>query len=179
MGDKTKLQNIIKNRDNNETNKNKYQTEVENSFGHKKIKKIIIHIVLLYFYRGICYENIGKIKNSIKCYYQCLWFIHHFFYDSYKNLSYLIQNILDKSLEFKEIIDYLLKKINYYKRIQMMNNTGSKSDSDKEEKNDKDIFINPLNFLIYFEFIKISLSFFSSLSESFLFPVLFIICFRL
>ena len=142
MGDKTKLQNIIKNRDNNETNKNKYQTEVENSFGHKKIKKIIIHIVLLYFYRGICYENIGKIKNSIKCYYQCLWFIHHFFYDSYKNLSYLIQNILDKSLEFKEIIDYLLKKINYYKRIQMMNNTGSKSDSDKEEKNDKDIFIN-------------------------------------
>ena len=144
MGDKIKLHYLINNKEDIEMNKNKYQNEVENSFGHKKIKKIIIHIVLIFLYRGICYENIGKIKNSIKCYYQCLWFIHHFFYDSYKSLLYLIQNILDRSLEFKEIIDYLLKKINYYKRIKMMNKTGSKSDSDKEEKNDKDIFINSI-----------------------------------
>lgn len=146
MGDKKKLHNLINNKEDTETNKNKYQNEVENSFGHKKIKKIIIHIVLIFFYRGICYENLAKIKNSIKCYYQCLWFIHHFFYDSYKNLSYLIQNILDRSLEFKEIIDYVLKKINYYKRmqIQMMNNTRSKNDSDKEEKSDKDIYINSI-----------------------------------
>jgi len=142
LGDKTMVQNIINNKDDTDTNKNKYQNEVENSFGHRKIKKIVIHIVLIFFYRGICYENIGKIKNSIRCYYQCLWFIQHFYYDSYTGLSYLIQNILDKSLEFKEIIDYVLKKINYYKRIQMMNNSGSKNDSDKEEKSDKEIYDN-------------------------------------
>lgn len=144
MGDKKKLQNIINNKEDMETNKNKYQNEIENSFGYRKIKKIIIHIVFIFFYRGICYENIGKIKNSIKCYYQCLWFIRHFFYDSYKSLSYLIHNILDKSIEFKEIIDYLMKKINYYNRIQMTNNTGSKSDSEKEEKKDKEIYVNSI-----------------------------------
>ena len=143
LGDKKHLENLIKS-EGLEIGKNKYENEIENKFGNKKIKRTVIHIVFIYFYRGICYESIGKIRNSIKCYIQCLWFINHFFYDSYKSLAYLIKNILDKSLEFKEVIDYLTKKINYYEKRQKLKNKKNKDESDKEEKNENDALANSL-----------------------------------
>ena len=143
MGDKNKLIYLINKKENFGLNKNKYENELENNFGDKKIKRIISHIIIIYLYRGICYENIGKMKNSIKCYYQCLWFINHFFYDSFKNLSRLITNILDKSLEFKGAVDFLVKKINYYDRIQsLIKNIKTKNDSDKEDKKQNNILFN-------------------------------------
>ena len=143
LGDKKHLENLIKS-EGLEIGKNKYENEIENKFGNKKIKRTVIHIVFIYFYRGICYESIGKIRNSIKCYIQCLWFINHFFYDSFKSLAYLIKNILDKSLEFKEVIDYLTKKINYYEKRQKLKNKKNKDESDKEEKNENDALANSL-----------------------------------
>ena len=143
-GDKEKLIILINNKDNNiGMNKKKYENEIENNYGNKKIKRVIGNIIIIYFYRAICYENIGKMKSAIKCYYQCLWFINHFFYDVFKNFSYLIKNILDKSLELKEAIDYLEKKINYYDRIQLlMKKQNIKIESDKEEKNTKKLYNN-------------------------------------
>lgn len=143
LGDKKHLEYLIKS-EGLEIGKNKYENEIESKFGNKKIKRTVIHIVFIYFYRGICYESIGKIRNSIKCYIQCLWFINHFFYDSYKSLAYLIKNILDKSLEFKEVIDYLTKKINYYEKRQKLKNQNNKDESDKEEKNENDALVNSL-----------------------------------
>ena len=143
LGDKKHMENLIKSED-FEMSKNKYENDIENKFGNKKLKRTVIHIVFIYFYRGICYESIGKIRNSIKCYIQCLWFINHFFYDSYKSLAYLIKNILDKSLEFKEVIDYLTKKINYYEKRQKLRNKKNKDESDKEEKNKNDALVNSL-----------------------------------
>ena len=140
MGDKKLLENLIKS-EGLEMGKNKYENEIEKKFGHKKTKRTVMNIVLIYFYRGICYESIGKIINSIKCYTQCLWFINHFFYDSYNSLTYLIKNILDKSIEFKESIDYLIKKINNYEKRQKLKNKKNKNGSDKEEKNENDVLV--------------------------------------
>ena len=142
LGDKKHMEYLIKS-EGMEMSKSKYGNDIENKFGNKKIKRTVIHIVFIYFYRGICYESIGKIRNSIKCYIQCLWFINHFFYDSYKSLAYLIKNILDKSLEFKEVIDYLTKKINYYEKRQKLKNKNN-NESDKEEKNENDALVKSL-----------------------------------
>ena len=143
MGDKNKLIHLINNKENLGLSKNKYENYIENNFGDKKIKNIIIIIVFIYFYRGICYENIGKMKNAIKCYYQCLWFLNHFFYDDFKNFSNLIKKILNKSLEFKEAIDYLDKKIIYYEHIQKLKEKNNeRNDSDKEEKKRNVIYNN-------------------------------------
>ena len=131
-GDKSK---IIYNENTNTfgLNKNKIENEVENSFGDKKIKKTIINIVLIFFYRGICYENIGKMKNAIRCYYQCLWFLNHFFVNNFKNYSNLIKHILDKSIEFKEAIDYVDKKIKYFDHLQLkMKNQNKKNNKDEK-----------------------------------------------
>ena len=141
MGDKNKLVGVIK-QNNLGLNKNKYENEVENNYGDKKIKRVVTNIIFIYFYRAICYENIGKMKNAIKCYYQCLWFINHFFYESHKNLSILIKNILDKSLEFKTAVDYLEKKINYYDRMQLLlKNQKAQNGPEKEEKKSNNIII--------------------------------------
>ena len=147
MGDKEKLIYFSKKKENIGLNKNKYENEMEINFGDKKIKRVISKIIFIYFYRAICYENIGKMKYAIKCYYQCLWFIEHFFYDSFKSMSILIKNILDKSLEFKGAIDYLIKKINYYDRIQtLLKNQKINNDSDKEPKKPNYILFNESSF---------------------------------
>ena len=135
QGDKNKI-TIMRDTTNLSINKIKIQNEIENSFGDKKLKKIFINIVFIYFYRAICYENIGKIKNSIKCYYQCLWFLNHFFVVNYKDLSGLIENILNKSIDFKNAVDYLDKKVKYLDHIQLkLKNLNKKGN--KDEKNSK------------------------------------------
>ena len=143
MGDKEKLTHLNNKKDNVGLNKkkNKYENEIENNYGDKKIKRVIVNIVFIYFYRAICYENLGKIKNAIRCYNQCLWFINHFFYDAFKNFSYLINNILDKSLEIKGAIDYLEKKIIYYDNIQLIMKKQNKIiKSEKEEKKSNKLY---------------------------------------
>ena len=118
-------------------NKNK-ESDIEDTFGDIKIKKIIINIVYIYFYRGVCYENIGKMKNSIRCYNQCLWFLDNFFINSYRNLSTLIKSILEKTREFKETFDYLVKKIKHFNHLQLnVKSQIDKNEEDKDEKNDK------------------------------------------
>ena len=139
IGDKKKLLPLKTMNNNSRLNK-KIENEIENSFGDKKLKKVIINIVHIYFYRGICYENFGKIKNSIKSYIQCLWFLKHFFVNNFKSLSHLIKNILDKSLELKETIDFLDKKIKYYEHLQLKIKNINKTDN-KDSKNNQYINI--------------------------------------
>lgn len=136
MGDKTQLPIIKAANNNSRLTKRKIENEIENSFGDRKMKKVIINIIHIYFYRGICYENFGKIKNAIKSYIQCLWFLKHFFVNNFKSLSSLIKKILDKSLEFKEAIDFLKKKIKYFEHLQLkMKNSNKKND--KDDKNNQ------------------------------------------
>ena len=64
----------------------------------------------IYLYRGICYENIGKVKNSIRCYTQCLWFLDHFLINKYTNLTNLIDNLLNEQDE-EELIKILTEDV--------------------------------------------------------------------
>ena len=134
QGDKNKIE-PNRNMSSFGLNKNKIENEEEN-YGDKKLKKVIFNIVLIYFYRGICYDNIGKMKNSIRSYYQCLWFLNHFFVNNFKDYSILIKSILEKSIEFKETIDYLDKKIRYFEHIQMKIKNQNKKNK-KDDKNNK------------------------------------------
>ena len=110
--------------------KSKNEKEIDN----KKVRKSILNIVMIYFYRGVCYDNLGKIKNSIRCYTQCLWFLNTFLMNNYNHFSNLIKHILEKSLEFKETIDYLNKKIRIHEYLQLKLKSQNKIDSDKDEK---------------------------------------------
>ena len=151
VGDKEKVVHLVKKIENPGLNKKKYDNEKENHFGNKIVKRVIIHIIILFFYRGICYENLGKMKNAIRCYYQCLWFINHFFYDYFNNFKTLIKKILAKSLDFKEAVDYLKQKISNYERIQSLIKKQKKTkESDKKNKEEKNLFIfNSLYFKKY------------------------------
>ena len=106
----------------------------EKEIDNKKIRKTILNIVFIYLYRGVCYENLGKLKNSIRCYSQCLWFINHFLMNNYNHFSNLIKHILKKSLECKETIDYLHKKIINQEYLQLKLKNQHKIDLDKDEK---------------------------------------------
>jgi len=106
----------------------------EKEFDNKKVRKSILNIIFIYFYRGICYENLGKLKNSIRCYSQCLWFINTFLMNNYNHFSNLIKHILKKSLEYKETVDYLHKKIRTQEYLQLKLKKQNKIDLDKDEK---------------------------------------------
>ena len=109
----------------------KNEKEIDNI----KIRKSILNIVFIYFYRGVCYENLGKLKNAIRCYSQCLWFINNFYLmNNYSHFSNLIKHILKKSLEYKETIDYLHKKIRNQEYLQLKLKNQNKINLDKNEK---------------------------------------------
>ena len=114
--------------------KNELDIDVEKSYGDKNIKKIIQHLIILFYYRGICYENIGKINFSIKSYYQCIWFIKNFFYHSSEKMLPLFQNTLNKSLEFKKLLGYVKRKINFYDRMQFIWKKQYEIKENEEEK---------------------------------------------
>ena len=143
MGDKKNIRSVNNKNQNSGLNKN--ENILEDNYGDKIIKRVIMNIIIIYFYRGICYESIYKMKHAIKCYYQCLFFINHFFYNSLDHLSDLIQNILNKTIEFKEAMNYLEKRINNYEQMQLlMKDFKNKKNSEKEEKNGSILYNNSL-----------------------------------
>lgn len=136
IDDKKKVLNIGKKEDDLLITQKEQEIEIEKSYGNKNIKRIILHLIILFYYRGICYENFGKINFAIKAYYQCLWFINNFFYHSSEKISPLFQNTLDKSLEFKKIIDYIIRRIKFYDRIQFfLKRQMERKKQEEEQKN--------------------------------------------
>ena len=133
----------------NINNKNKARDEINNNYVDKRMKKIIIDIVYIYFYRGICYENIGKINYGIKSYYQCLWFLRHFFPNNFQNFLNLIKNILNKSIEFKEAIDYLDKKIKDYDDFQLKMKKLGLKDRNKNKIKYSNLYSKKFEGLVY------------------------------
>ena len=126
---------VIKKKENSILNIKQLEIETEKAYGEKKIKNVIFHIIILYFYRGLCYENLGKINLSIKCYYQCEWFKNNFFYHSFQKLSILFRNMIDKSLELKKALDFLIRRIKFLERMQfMIKKQLAKKEKDTEKK---------------------------------------------
>ena len=99
--------------------KNKTNTNDEKGmYNINKIKKIILNIIFIFLYRSICYENIGKIINAIKCDYQSIWFLNHFYTKNFRYFYYLFKNILEKRTELKNELNYIEKMIKNYEKKQ-------------------------------------------------------------
>ena len=142
IDDKNRPVIIKKKKDNIILSLKEQEIEMEKSYGDKNIKKIIVNLIILFYYRGICYENMGKINYSIKSYYQIIWLNNKFFYHSLQKSSLLFQNTLEKSIELKYILDYVMRRIRFYDRISFF----LKRQLDKKEKkeNEKDIMYQNL-----------------------------------
>ena len=114
-----------------------HEIETEKSYGDKDIKKIIVHLVIIFYYRGIYYENFGKINMSIKSYHQCLWFYNNFFYHSSQKISSLFKSTLDRSIELKKSLDYLKIRVTFYEKIQFfIKKQIEKKETEKEDNKD-------------------------------------------
>ena len=115
--------------------KNKYVNNLENKMHNiNAMKRIVSIIFLVFLYRSICYENTGNIINSIKCDYQSIWFLNHFYSSNFKYIYYLQKNILEKRSEFKNAITFIQKKIKYLEQKQR---NKKKEDGKKERGNQK------------------------------------------
>ena len=136
VDDKKRVIVIDKKKDNIILSKKEQEKELERAYGDKNIKKVIFNLIILFYYRGICYENMGKINLSIKCYYQSLWFLNNFFYHSLKRLSSLFKNTLEKSLDFKRIVDFITRRIKFYDKIQFFLKKQIEKKKSEEEKKD-------------------------------------------
>ena len=123
-----------KEKDDSISSQKEIDIDIEKSYGDKNIKKIIQHLIILFYYRGICYENFGKINFSIKSYYQCIWFIKQFFYHSSEKILPLFQNTLNKSRELKKILGYIDRKIKFYDRMQFIWKKQYEIKENEEEK---------------------------------------------
>lgn len=86
-----------------------------------KLIKIFANIVVLFIFKGICYENFGNIKNAVRCYKQSLWFGSKFLKKNDDNLFIsFIKNLNWKSNECNLAFDILVKKINDYEKINLL-----------------------------------------------------------
>ena len=108
--------------------------ELEKAYGDKNTKRIIQQLIILFYYRGICYENMCKINFAVKAYSQCIWFITNFFYKSSEKILPLFQNTFDKSVELKKFIVFVNKKIKLYERMQIIWKKQYENKQKEEEK---------------------------------------------
>ena len=122
--------------------KNKHVNNIENKiYNIHSMKRITSAIFLVFLYRSICYENIGNIINAIKCDYQSIWFLNHFYSNNFRYIYYLVKNILEKRSEFKNAITFIQKKIKYLENKQK-NKKKEKDGKNKRDhqKNSKSLF---------------------------------------
>ena len=121
---------------------NKNNEYINNRFNKHYSKRIILNIVFIFLYRSICYENTMNIIKAVKCDYQSIWFLNHFYDNSFKYIYYLVKNILEKRVEFENAMNLVIKNITKKKK--------KIEDNSKEEKYNKKnhLFSNKFNKLV-------------------------------
>ena len=76
-----------------------------------RMKRIILNIVLIFLYMGICCENMSQIKKATAFYKQCEWFIRIFISKDNPIIYKYFLRLKKHSIEVCNIIDFLMKKI--------------------------------------------------------------------
>ena len=79
-----------------------------------RIKKIILNIIMIFFYKGIYNENLANIKKATMYYKQSEWFTRIFFSKNDSILYKLFNNVKKNGIEACDIINYLKEKITIY-----------------------------------------------------------------
>ena len=98
-----------------------------------RIKRIILNIIIIFFYKGIVNEKISDIKKATTFYKQCEWFSRTFLLKTNKIIYKFCYNIKNKGIEVSEIISFIKEKIKIYEGNQWKN----KKEDYKEIRNKK------------------------------------------
>ena len=106
----------------------------ESSLNDLQLKKIFINIIIIFLYKGICYENFGNIKKAGRCYKQCDWMAKKFLKIEEDELFIsFIKNLNEKVIECNYIYDFIIKKSNdAEKRILLNNQTMNNNENMKK-----------------------------------------------
>ena len=98
-------------------------------------KKNFFNFSLALIVLGFCKEKIGKINSSYKYYCLAKIIYKNFLCKNYKNYSFLIDNLIDRSFQYKEIILQLNKR----KNGLLKNEKENKKEIEIKEKKGKQI----------------------------------------
>ena len=79
-----------------------------------RIKRIILNIIIIFFYKGIFNEKISNIKKATTFYKQCEWFSRTFLLNTNKIIYKFCYNIKNKGIEVCDIISFLKDKTKIY-----------------------------------------------------------------
>ena len=82
-----------------------------------RMVRIILKIVIIFLYLGICYENMSQIKKATAFYKQSEWFARVFLSKNNNILYKLFSKLKKKSIDVCNIIDFLKKKITEVDKI--------------------------------------------------------------
>ena len=103
-----------------------------------KIKKIIINIIIVFFYHGICKEHLFNIKKATAFYKQCEWFSRIFLSKSNEDFYKLFYKLKIDGIKACYIIEFLQEKIEKYEEKEnqkkLENNDTKKKYFLKKEK---------------------------------------------
>ncbi len=106
----------------------------------RNYRDIIQNINLCLFFMGICYENLGQLKNAVDSYKQACWFITKFYFESNSKFfeviqgteiiaskynEFLLEKIRNRDSELEKIEKEKIKKQLDYERLKQLNKISS------------------------------------------------------
>ena len=101
-----------------------------------RMKRIILNIVIIFFYLGICNENMSYIKKATAFYKQCEWFTRIFLLKDNNIIYRFLLRLKKNSIEICNIIDFLQEKIKEKdKKLKKIEEALRAKEKKKHEKN--------------------------------------------
>ena len=99
-----------------------------------RIKRIIVNIIIIFFYQGICNEHLSNIKKATAFYKQCEWFSRIFIEKDNELFYRLFRRLKRNCIEVCNNIDFFNEKIQEYE-LKLWNK--KKDENNKKKKNKK------------------------------------------
>ena len=82
-----------------------------NKLKDSRMKRIILNIIIIFLYMGICHENLSNIKKATAFYKQCEWFTRIFLMKDNNAIYKFFFRLKKNSIEVCNIIDFLQERI--------------------------------------------------------------------
>jgi hypothetical protein len=96
------------------------------------LNKTFINLVICFYQRGVCEENLQNMGKTVEAYQQSRWFVMHFLKEEYPELAQFMVDVNKKANSY-----YILLKNLKFKLCEInMNLSDIGNDKNKEEKKD-------------------------------------------
>lgn len=76
------------------------------------IRKCILNIVIAFFHKGVCEENLGSILKAIESYKQARWFSVNFLKQTDSELTQFIEDVEVRSLHYNNLLNNISSNAN-------------------------------------------------------------------